>query len=109
MNNLNDILTENYGFSNEELALVEGWAEGHGLQLTLEDNQVKLEDLYEEGDYWAEGISDVIMCLSNQAEDLLEETEEAGNMELAADYEEDINKLYQMYQRVNNTTHRLPA
>lgn len=60
INTINDYYKE-YGLSESEIKIIEGYAEGHGLEIKILDDMPKPTDLQSKDDSsWADGMLDII-------------------------------------------------
>lgn len=90
-------ILKGYGFSDNDIKLLDGYAEGHDLMIVFADNEIKLEDTQDPGDFWAVGVPDIIAWTAEANEDILHEEEKKDEPN-----QEKINSLIKDMEQLNH-------
>lgn len=93
-----------YGLTENEIELLEGYAEGHDLVPVFHEGTVKFEDTQDPGDYWAVGVPGIVLWASQMNDEIItaEEHEDNPNEEKLRDLRNDEKILDDLYDRVIN-------
>lgn len=89
-----------YNLSESEINIIEGYAEGHDLELKVINNELKLIDIQSDNDeIWADGILDIIHLLMSFNDDLIENNE-IDNIDRLESLENDRKILNKLHERI---------
>lgn len=91
-----------YGLSKTEIALVEGYAEGHDLEPVFHEGTVKFEDTQCRGDFWAVGVPGIVLWCSQMNAEMIEdeENEDYPNESRLLNLRNDEKVIDSLYDRV---------
>lgn len=105
---VNEIL-KGYGFSDNDIKLLDGYAEGHDLTIVFVDNEIKLEDTQDPGDFWAVGISDVVTWIAEANEDILneEKNKDKPNQEKINSLMKDMEQLNHLHELITKNKNNI--